>query len=64
MKIYGYCRISAPHQSVDRQIPNIESAFPDSVVVKEIYSGISQDRMEWNKLLRILKTDDLVVFDS
>ena len=64
MKIYGYCRISTPHQSIERQIRNIESAFPDSIIVKEVYSGTSQDRPEWNKLLKVLRSDDTIVFDS
>ena len=64
MKIYGYCRISTPHQNIERQIRNIESAFPDAIIIKEVYSGTSQDRPEWNKLLKVLKTYDTVVFDS
>ena len=64
MKIYGYCRISTPHQSIERQIRNIESAFPDVIIIKEVYSGTSQDRPEWNKLLKGLKEKDTIVFDS
>ena len=64
MKIYGYCRISTPHQSIERQIRNIESAFPDVIIIKEVYSGTSQDRPEWNKLLKVLKEKDTIVFDS
>lgn len=29
---YGYCRISTKKQSIDRQIRNISSAFPDAYV--------------------------------
>ena len=64
MKIYGYCRISTPHQSIERQIRNIESAFPDAIIIKEVYSGTSQDRPEWIKLLKVLKEKDTIVFDS
>lgn len=64
MKIYGYCRISTPHQSIDRQIRNIESAFPDAIVIREVYTGTSQDRPEWNKLLKVLKPKSTIVFDS
>lgn len=64
MKVYGYCRISTPHQNIERQIRNIESAFPDAIVIKEVYSGTSQDRPEWNKLLKVLKDKDTIVFDS
>ena len=27
---YGYCRISRPKQSIERQIRNIKAAFPDA----------------------------------
>ena len=64
MKIYGYCRISTLHQNIDRQIRNIESSFPDVIIIKEVYSGTSQDRPEWNKLLKVLKEKDTIVFDS
>lgn len=37
--IYGYCRISTNKQSIDRQIRNIKAAYPDAVIVEEIYTG-------------------------
>ena len=64
MNTYGYCRISTPHQSIERQIRNIESVFSDAIIIKEIYTGTSQDRPEWNKLLKVLKPKDRIVFDS
>ena len=36
--IYGYCRISRPQQSIDRQIRNIKAAYPDAVIVEEVYT--------------------------
>lgn len=64
MKIYGYCRISTPQQSIDRQIRNIKKDYPDTYIIEEVYTGTKQDRPEWNKLLKVLKTNDTVVFDS
>ena len=64
MKTYGYCRISTPHQNIERQVRNIESAFSNVIIIKEVYTGTSQDRPEWNKLLKVLKPRDTIVFDS
>ena len=64
MKIYGYCRISTPQQSVERQIRNIKKEYPNAIIVQEVYTGTKQDRPEWGKLLKVLKANDTVVFDS
>ena len=61
---YGYCRISTKKQSIDRQIRNISSAFPDAQIITEAYSGRYVNRPEWNKLYRKLRADDVVIFDS
>ena len=59
MKVYGYCRISTSKQSMERQIRNIKLAYPDAVIVKETYTGtIIQGRKEFEKLLKIVSTDD------
>lgn len=64
-KIYGYVRISTKKQNMDRQIRNIEKEYPEAVIIKEIYTGTKfQGRKELNKLIKILKTGDTVVFDS
>lgn len=62
--IYGYCRISTRKQSIERQIRNIKTMYPDAVIIQEEYTGTSSNRPEWNKLYRQLKTGDTVVFDS
>ena len=61
---YGYCRISTPTQSIDRQIRNIKSAFPDAVIVQEIYTRTKIDRREWNKVFQKARSGDTIVFDS
>ncbi|MBP5378090.1 MAG: recombinase family protein [Ruminococcus sp.] len=62
--IYGYCSINTKKQSIERQIKNIKEAFPQAVITEEPYSRSSVKRTEWNKLLRKLEKNDLVVFDS
>ncbi len=61
---YGYCRISTKKQSIERQVRNIKSAFPDALIIEEAYTGTSVNRPEWNKLCRKLKENDTVIFDS
>ena len=61
---YGYCRISTRSQNIDRQVRNIIGFCSDTKIIKEIYSGTTQVRPEWQKLLKILKKGDVVIFDS
>ena len=62
--IYGYCRISTPKQSIERQERNILFSFPNAIIYKEAYTGAVVARPVWNKLYKILKSGDTVVFDS
>lgn len=62
--IYGYCRISTSKQSIDRQIRNIKSSYPTAVIVQEAYTGTKLSRPEWNKLVKIVNSGDIIVFDS
>lgn len=63
-KTYGYCRISRAQQSIERQIRNIKGQYPDAIIVQEAYTGTKMDRPEWNKLCKIVKPGDTIVFDS
>ena len=63
-KIYGYCRISRRGQNIDRQERNILSAYPEAMIRKETFSGRTEDRPEWQKILRNVETGDTIVFDS
>lgn len=64
-RYYGYCRISTSKQSIERQIRNIQSAFPEAFIIKEVYSGTRfQGRKELEKLLKIVKKGDVIIFDS
>lgn len=62
--IYGYCRISTPKQSLERQIKNISREYPTAEIYSEAYTGTKQDRPVWNKLKRKLQAGDTVIFDS
>ncbi len=62
--IYGYCRISRPKQSIERQIRNIKAAYPDAVIVEEVYTRTRMDRKEWRRLFSSAREGDTIVFDS
>ena len=62
--IYGYCRISAKQQNIERQVRNIEREYPNAKIIKEVYTGTKIDRIEFNKLLKVVEQGDTIVFDS
>lgn len=59
-----YCRTSKPKQSIERQIRNIKAAYPDAVIVQEVFTRTRLDRPEWLKLMRRIQPGDEIVFDS
>lgn len=61
---YGYCRISRPKQSIDRQIRNIKAVYPEAVIVQEIFTRMRLDRKEWTKLMKRVRAGDTIIFDS
>ena len=62
--IYGYCRISTKQQSIDRQERNILAEYNNAIIIKESYTGTKIDRPQFTKLLKQVKTGDIIVFDS
>ena len=65
MCMYGYCRISRKSQNIERQVRNIAAAYPSAHIVKEAFTGTKiEGRKELDKLLRVLKAGDTVIFDS
>ena len=65
MKIYGYCRISTNKQNIERQIRNIKKEYPNAIIVTEEYTGTKiNGRVGFNKLLKIIKQGDTIIFDS
>ena len=64
-KIYGYCRISTPYQNMERQVRNIKSAYPSSIIVQEVYTGTDfQNRDKLKRIISRVKDGDMIVFDS
>lgn len=65
MKQYGYCRISTRKQNIERQIRNIQAEFPDAIIIREVFTGTKfQGRKELEKLLKIIRSGDTIIFDS
>ncbi len=64
MAIYAYCRVSTKHQKLSRQISNILEIYPTATVVREFYTGTTQNRPGWDKLMGLIKKEDTIVFDS
>ena len=62
--IYGYARISRPTQNIERQIRNITEFEPTAKIITEAYTGTTQERPEWCRLLKRLKPNDTIIFDS
>lgn len=63
--IYGYCRISRKTQNIERQERNILAVYPTAYIVKETYTGTKLNgRKDLDRLLRIVKAGDKIVFDS
>lgn len=63
-KIYGYARISRPTQNIDRQIRNIQEYDDTAIIFKEAYTGTTQERPQWKRLLSKVKSGDTIIFDS
>lgn len=62
--IYGYCRVSTKHQRITRQITNITELYPNATLIKEFYTGTTQNRPLWDKLMKQIRLGDTIVFDS
>lgn len=64
--LYGYVRTSTKHQSPERQRQNILEYINGEEIkfFSETYTGKTQDRPEWKKLLQRLKPGDRVIFDE
>ena len=64
MSIYAYCRVSTKHQRITRQITNITELYPKAIIIREFYTGTTQSRPQWEKLMMQIKKEDTIVFDS
>ena len=62
--IYGYARVSTPHQKLERQITNILSLYPKAQIFREHFTGTTQSRPIWDKLINQVQKGDTIIFDS
>ena len=63
--IYGYCRISTRKQNIERQIRNIQKAYPNADIRQEVFTGTkSEGRKVFEQLLKIVRSGNTLVFDS
>ncbi len=63
--IYGYCRVSTQSQNIERQVRNIQAVYPKAQIIREVYTGTTfQGRDKLEKLLKKVRRDDTIVFDS
>ena len=62
--VYGYCRVSTKHQRITRQITNIKEVYPNATIIREFYTGTTQNRPHWEKFISQVIKGDTIVFDS
>ena len=62
--IYAYCRVSTQHQKIARQITNITAIYPNATIIREFFTGTTQNRPQWEKFIPQVKKEDTIVFDS
>ena len=64
-RVFGYCRISTVHQSIDRQVRNIQEKYPNAIIIQESYTGTKlEGRIQFDRLLKNLHSGDTVIFDA
>jgi predicted site-specific integrase-resolvase len=57
--------ISTKKQSLERQIKNILSYNSETKIISEVFTGTKvENRKEYQKLRKLLKKDDILIFDS
>ena len=65
MAVYGYARCSTKKQDPQRQYRNIEAVDSSVRFFFDAYTGTKMDgRKDWNKLMKLIKPDDTIIFDS
>ncbi len=62
--VYGYVRISKRTQNIERQIRNIIEFNGTTHIIKEVFTGTTQNRPQWVKLINYIKSGDTIIFDS
>lgn len=69
MKVYGYARTSTAHQNLTRQRNNLKKYSEQSGtqidrVFEDQFTGTTQSRPGWQRLLRVVQSGDTIVFDE
>ena len=64
MTTHAYTRVSTAHQKLQRQITNILDKYPSAIVWKEHFTGTTQDRPVWEKLISTITEGSTIIFDS
>ena len=63
--IYGYIRVSTKHQKIDRQYEEIKAfGIEDKYIYVDKESGKDFDRTNYQKLIKKIKKDDLLIVKS
>ena len=63
--IYAYIRVSTKHQNIDRQFEEIKAlGIDDKYIYIDKESGKDFDRTNYQKLIKKLKKDDLLIIKS
>lgn len=63
--IYAYIRVSTRHQNIDRQFEEIKAlGIDDKYIYIDKESGKDFDRTKYQKLIKKLKKDDLLIIKS
>lgn len=63
--IYAYIRVSTKHQNIDRQFEEIKAlGIDDKYIYIDKESGKDFDRTKYQKLIKKLKKDDLLIIKS
>ena len=62
--VFGYCRVSTNHQRITRQVTNIQQVDSSAVLIKEFYTGTTQTRPQWERLMNKIQRGDTIIFDS
>lgn len=63
-RVYGYARISTGKQNIERQIANIKRENETAAIITETFTGTTNERPAWNKLLKAVKPGDTIIFDE
>ncbi len=63
-KVYGYCRIFNPKQSMDKQKRSILAAFPEAELIEEDSASYADQGERFSELLEMVKPGETIVFDS